>query len=93
LLATIDLSPNAGSCPDYTGFCPFSPVGVTFAGVAKSIDFAGVENQIVFDDVTFGSSTPGGTPEASTWVMMMLGLAGVGLVARRKAKSRLPLAA
>ena len=94
LLGTIDLSPNAGSCPGYSaGFCPFSPVGVTFAGTAESIEFAGVANQIVFDDVTFGSSIPGGTPEPSTWVMMILGLAGVGVVARRRAKSSLPLAA
>ncbi len=61
LLGTIDLTPNAGSCPGYgAGFCPFSPVGVSFLGMAQSIEFSGVANQIVFDDVTFGSSTPGG---------------------------------
>jgi hypothetical protein len=94
LLGTLDLSVNAGSCPGFSAaFCPFSPIGVNFAGIAKSIEFSGVANQIVFDDVTFGSSTPGGTPEPSTWVMMMLGLAGIGLVARRRAKSSLPLTA
>jgi hypothetical protein len=94
LLGTINLSPNAGSCPGYGAqFCPFSPVGVNFAGTAESIEFAGVANQIVFDDVTFGSSTPGGVPEPSTWALMMLGLAGIGIVARRRAKSSLPLAA
>jgi len=84
LLATIDLSPNAGSCPGYgAGFCPFSPVGVTFAGTAKSIEFAGVANQIVFDDVTFGSSHPGGVPEPATWAMMLLGFAGLGFAGSR----------
>jgi hypothetical protein len=94
LLGTIDLSPNAGSCPGFSAaFCPFSPVGVSFAGTAESIEFSGVANGIVFDDVTFGSATPGDTPEPSTWVMMMLGLAGIGIVARRRAKSSLPLTA
>jgi hypothetical protein len=94
LLGTIDLSPNSGSCPGFgAAFCPFSPVGVSFAGTAKSIEFGGVANQIVFDDVTFGSSTPGGVPEPSTWAMMLLGLAGLGIVARRRAKSNSALAA
>lgn len=63
ILATLNLTPNAGSCPGYNaGFCPFSPKGVTFAGTAKSIGFAGVANQIVFDDVTFGSEIPGPGP-------------------------------
>jgi hypothetical protein len=57
LLASLALPTNSGSCPGYdAGFCPFSPVGVSFAGTAESISFAGVENQIVFDDVTFGAS-------------------------------------
>lgn len=94
LLATINLSPNAGSCPGYDAqFCPFSPIGVAFSGTAESIEFEGVANQIVFDDVTFGKTTPGGTPEPSTWVMMMLGLAGLGLAARRRAKTSLAIAA
>jgi hypothetical protein len=94
LLATIALSPNAGSCPGYSaGFCPFSPVGVAFAGTAMSIEFAGVANQIVFDDVTFGSVDPGGAPEPATWALMMLGLAGLGMAGRRRAKSSVALAA
>lgn len=86
LLATLNLSPNAGSCPGYSaGFCPFSAAGVAFAGIAKSISFAGVANQIVFDDVTFGSTKPGpggGVPEPSTWAMMLLGLVGAGAALR-----------
>jgi hypothetical protein len=73
-LAFISLCPNAGPCPGCSGqFCPFSPVGVAFAGVAKSVSFAGVANQIVFDDITFvlcaarnsGPVAPPGTTSAT----------------------------
>lgn len=84
VLATLNLSPNAGSCPGYSaGFCPFSPSGVSFAGTAYSIGFAGVANQIVFDDVTFGSSVPG-VPEPETYALMLGGLGIVGYMARRR---------
>lgn len=64
ILATLNLTPNASPCPGYSaGFCPFSPKGVTFAGTAKSIGFGGIANQIVFDDVTFGSDIPGPGPD------------------------------
>lgn len=57
LLATIDLTPNAGSCPGYDAeFCPFSPIGVAFTGTAESIEFSGVANEIAFDDVTSAAS-------------------------------------
>lgn len=85
LLGTLNLSPNAGYCPGYNaGFCPYSPIGVNFAGIAKSVSFAGVANQIVFDDITFGSSIVGGgtkVPEPSPFIL--LGLALAGLVIRR----------
>jgi hypothetical protein len=87
ILATLNLTPNAGSCPGYNaGFCPFSPAGVGFAGTALSIGFGGVANQIVFDDVTFGSVTPptGAVPEPGTWAMMLMGFGAVGTAMRRR---------
>jgi opacity protein-like surface antigen len=84
LLASVALSPNAGSCPGYgAGFCPFGPAGVGFNGVAKSVSFGGVANQIVFDDITFGSVTPN-VPEPETYALMALGLGMVALASRRR---------
>lgn len=89
LLGSISLTPNAGSCPGYSaGFCPFSPIGVAFGGTAKSVSFAGVANQIVFDDITFGSATPGDpgqVPAPASLALFGLGLAGLGLSRRKKA--------
>ncbi len=86
LLATIDLLPNAGSCPGYNaGYCPFSAVGILFNGIAKSVSFAGVANQIAFDDITFGAENPG--PQVDVPTPASLGLFAVallGLHLRRK---------
>ena len=57
-----------------------------FAGIAKSIDFGGTVNQVAYDNITFGATTPIVTnvPEPSTYAMLALGLAGVGVVSRRR---------
>lgn len=102
LLASLSLptTPFNGA-PDPTGdFSPFVPLGVSFAGVAKSIDFGGTINQIGFDNITFGSATPGLTPTTPVTPtnpaavpipapMAMLGFAVVGLigVGRRRDKT------
>lgn len=66
-------------------FCPFVPIGVAFSGTARSIDFGGTVNQIVFDNVTFGSSIPvTGTPEPGTIALVGAGLLGAGAAARRR---------
>ena len=85
LLASLVLPvTTSGPCVGYNaGFCPFFPVGVAFSGTAMSIDFGGVANQIVFDDVTFGSSQVG-TPEPSSLLLLGSGVLGLAGVVRRK---------
>jgi hypothetical protein len=91
VLATLNLplTPFNGA-PDPTGqFSPLVPIGVSFNGTAKSVDFGGTVNQIGFDNVTFGSATPesGAAVEVPTisvtgLVLMagLLALAGIGVL-------------
>jgi hypothetical protein len=72
-------------------FCPFVPEGLTFDGVAESIDFNGVADQIVFDDVTFGSSTPGNpnptVPEPASLLLLSSGILSLGAFRRKSQKA------
>jgi hypothetical protein len=92
LLASLNLplTPNTGA-PDPNGnFSPFVPFGVAFAGIAKSVDFGGTVNQIGFDDITFGSATPGNggnIPLPGTLALLGLGAAGLGATRRRVRRS------
>jgi hypothetical protein len=66
-------------------FCTFVPVGVSFSGVAHSVNFGGVANQIGVDNITLGASVPTGSiPEPSSILLLGSGLAGAGLVLRRR---------
>ncbi len=92
ILATLPLplTPTGGA-PDPTGqFSPLLPIGVAFAGIAMSVDFAGVVDQIGFDNITFGSATPGNgngvIPEPATLTLLGIGLAGIGLTRLRRRK-------
>ncbi len=64
LLASLNLPLTpANGAPDPTGqFSPLVPIGVTFSGVARSVDFGGTVNQVGFDNITLGSGTPIGGP-------------------------------
>lgn len=62
ILASLVLPPtNSTGNGDPTGspFDTWTPIGVTFTGIAKSVGFGGVANNVGFDDITFGSATPG----------------------------------
>jgi len=88
LLASLNLvaqSGGNGCVGDPSGsFCNFTAIGVNFLGTAKSINFGGTANQTAFDNITFGSSTPGGVPEPTTWAMMLAGFGAVGFATRRR---------
>ncbi|PZO55865.1 MAG: PEP-CTERM sorting domain-containing protein [Phormidesmis priestleyi] len=81
ILATLNLptTPFNGA-PDPMGqFSPFVPFGVGFTGIAKSVDFGGVVNQIGFDNITLGAATPGGgggtpasVPEPGSVIALLL---------------------
>jgi hypothetical protein len=88
VLATINLVGQANSnCPPNSSgyYCTWTPIGVSFSGTAKSIDFAGAANFVAFDDITFGSAVAGGVPEPASWVMLIAGFGLVGAARRRKA--------
>lgn len=62
LIKTVNLPTTASDGGDPTGdYSPFFEVGVPIEGIARSIDFGGTANYIAYDDVTFGSATPGET--------------------------------
>ena len=78
LLGSFSLSDNAQSGCSDTFVCNFDQSIVTFSGTGKSIAFnSGVPAG--YDNV---SITP--VPEPTTYALMMLGLAGIGMVARRR---------
>ena len=86
LLATFNLPPLFVDGPLGAFYNKWEPIGVSFDGVAKSVKFIGAANFIGFDDVTFGSETPGGDDDdddddeyaipLSNWALLL----GLGLI-------------
>lgn len=82
LLATLNLPVTPSDGGDPTGvFSPFVPIGVTFSGIARSVDFGGAVDQIGFDDVTIGSASAG-VPEPTSAFLGTLSL--LALLRRRR---------
>ena len=74
---TLPINWNVNCVGDPSGqFCRWDPIGVPFNGVAKSIYFGGVANHVGFDDITFGSTTPGYETPVSNWAIFI----GIGLI-------------
>lgn len=80
ILGSLSLTANAqlGGCSD-SPFCNFQRVALSFAGTGQSISFGGNAGNVAFDNIAI---TP--VPEASTYAMLALGLAGVMLAVRRQ---------
>jgi hypothetical protein len=96
ILATLNLTTTGTACSgDPSGqFCSWNPVGVTFGGTAFSVGFGGTQNQIAYDNITLGSSNPGGggnnaVPEPGTWAMMLIGFGAIGFTMRRQRRQKL----
>jgi hypothetical protein len=79
LLASVPLSSNATlGCSD-TAYCHFDLVSVSFAGVAKSVNFGGNAPGVLFDNISITA-----VPEPSTYLLLAAGLLAVGAARRRR---------
>ena len=65
-------------------FCNWTAVGVGFAGIAKSVSFAGSANQVAFDNITFGDDDPLPTPEPASLLLLGAGITGLAVARRRR---------
>ena len=100
-LASAHFPPNRfvmGGCPaGYdAAYCPYSPVGLSFAGVARSVRLEVLPGEVGIDDLTFGSSVPGVSnpmlaPEPSSLALFATGLAALGIVFGRQRRRLRPM--
>jgi PEP-CTERM motif len=80
--ASFVIPPNLSSgLKFYTLAATGTVVTITSAATGGFYDF-------FVDNVGFDQPTPPGTPEPSTWAMMLLGFAGLGFAGYRRAARR-----
>ncbi|RZA08900.1 MAG: PEP-CTERM sorting domain-containing protein, partial [Moraxellaceae bacterium] len=80
LLGSLHLS-ALGEGPDLANlYSNWEVASLSFTGLAKSVNFSGTENEVAFDNLTFGSLDPNipAVPEPSTAAQFLLGF---GLIA------------
>lgn len=70
----------------------FDFVALPFSGIAHSVVITSGETQFGWDDLTFGSLTPGAIPEPATWALMLLGFGLVGAAMRRRTTATIAFA-
>ena len=73
-----------------TNFCPYTPISVTFAGLAGSVDFAGAENQMAFDNIRLENVSA--VPEPATWATLSIGFGMLGAFLRRRHRTAISAA-
>ena len=82
---------NANGCigdPNGT-FCNWSQIGLSFSGIAKSINFTNALNTAAFDNITLGANLAAvPVPEPETYAMMLAGLGLMGFVVRRRKENQ-----
>ena len=83
ILATLDLPGNSafgGSACFQTFYCPYTSIGIAFAGTAYSVDFAPITGDIALADINLGVSS---VPLPAALPHFAGGLGMMGWLARR----------
>ena len=79
LLASASLFGNAQVGCTGPAFCRFDLTSVKFAGLARSVSFAGDAPNVLFDNISISA-----VPEAEPLAMLVAGLAAIAFIRRRR---------